>query len=171
MNTTLNELMDDDVDKEFVEVMEAHAAEISQSKTRTCRTIQRNRLSPFPNPGFSYFPNHGYSQFTNLGFSQLHNPTISTTQTSTLASHGGSVDESPSPQVKTTKKKKGKAAASSEKQKRQAWSIEEEKLLTKGWLHISNDSIVGNSQKNNDFWCRIHTYFENGSNVVRIMDN
>ena len=49
---------------------------------------------------------------------------------------------------------KGKAVASSEKQKRQAWSIEEEKLLTKGWLHIQTTLLSGTPKRTMTFGIR-----------------
>ncbi|XP_022033496.1 uncharacterized protein LOC110935422 [Helianthus annuus] len=129
-----------------------------------------------PNLGFTQYPNRGFTQFLNNGFSQPltnlpQSPAISTTKTSTVEPLTCSVDESPSPQLKATKKKRGKAVESSEPQKRQLWSTEEEVILTKGWLHISSDEITGNSQKKNDFWKRVHAYFTKGTSVKRTVDN
>ena len=43
--------------------------------------------------------------------------------------------------------------------KREFWSIEEDKMLVSAWHTISNDSIVGNGQKKNEFWARITAYY------------
>ncbi|KAK6133964.1 hypothetical protein DH2020_032285 [Rehmannia glutinosa] len=39
------------------------------------------------------------------------------------------------------------------------WSVDKEELLTKAWVTISCDSIVGNDQACKDFWIRIEKYF------------
>ena len=42
-------------------------------------------------------------------------------------------------------------------------------LLTRAWLHISEDSIIGTSQREREFWQRINTCYQgnNTSGVTR----
>ena len=44
--------------------------------------------------------------------------------------------------------------------KRQPWSMEDDKRLAKAWLTISSDPIMGNGQSEKHFWNRIIEYYD-----------
>ncbi|KAM0033581.1 putative glutathione transferase [Helianthus debilis subsp. tardiflorus] len=71
-----------------------------------------------------------------------------------------------------SKKKKRKEGASSNS-KRQPWTIADDELLTRGFLHVSNNSVVGNGPKSLDFWKRVLKYYTegDGSGAERTADN
>ncbi|PWA46173.1 homeodomain-like, No apical meristem-associated domain protein [Artemisia annua] len=51
------------------------------------------------------------------------------------------------------------------------WLKEEDLVLAKGWLHVSEDRNTGKSQREKDFWRRIHEYYEsnNTSGITRTL--
>ncbi|CAH1413012.1 unnamed protein product [Lactuca virosa] len=71
----------------------------------------------------------------------------------------------PTPEVIPTNKRS--------KSKKTYWSREEEILLAKAWLHISEDSIKGTAQRDKEFWQRINTYYQssNTTGTIRAQTN
>ncbi|CAH1428505.1 unnamed protein product [Lactuca virosa] len=71
----------------------------------------------------------------------------------------------PTPEVSPTNKRS--------KSKKTYWSREEEILLAKAWLHISEDSIKGTAQRDKEFWQRINTYYQssNTTGTIRAQTN
>ncbi|KAK1417873.1 hypothetical protein QVD17_27007 [Tagetes erecta] len=76
-------------------------------------------------------------------------------------------------QLNITHKKKKKKVVASSASKRQPWTIADDELLTKGFLHVSNDSIVGNARKSTDLWKRVLEYYmeRQRSSALRTADN
>ncbi|KAI3686713.1 hypothetical protein L1987_80397 [Smallanthus sonchifolius] len=91
------------------------------------------------------------------------------------------VDESQSPPIKVSRKKEGKTkintketapADEQEKSNRIKWPPSDEVLLTKGYIFISEDPIIGNNQNIAEYWARIADYYNNeGPKVPRIAHN
>ncbi|KAI3795980.1 hypothetical protein L1987_38641 [Smallanthus sonchifolius] len=91
------------------------------------------------------------------------------------------VDESQSSPIKVSRKKKGKTKISTkeaapadeqEKSNRIKWPPNDEVLLRKGYIFISEDPIIGNNQNNAEYWGRIADYYNNeGPKVARIAHN
>lgn len=81
--------------------------------------------------------------------------------------------ESFSPQLNITHKKKKKKIVASSASKRQPWTIVDDELLTKGFLHVSNDCIVGSARKSTDLWKRVLEYYmeRQRSSALRTADN
>ncbi|KAI3682612.1 hypothetical protein L1987_82705 [Smallanthus sonchifolius] len=91
------------------------------------------------------------------------------------------VDESQSSPIKVSRKKKGKTKISTkeaapadeqEKSNRINWPPSDEVLLTKGYIFIYEDPIIGKNQNNAEYWERIADYYNNeGPKVPRIAHN
>ncbi|KAI7742425.1 hypothetical protein M8C21_022906 [Ambrosia artemisiifolia] len=75
--------------------------------------------------------------------------------------------------MNTTSKKKKRKGDTESTYKRQPWTIADDELLTKGFLHVSKGSVVGNGPKSLDFWKRVLKYYTEGesSGAQRTADN
>ncbi|GJY93548.1 putative reverse transcriptase domain-containing protein [Tanacetum coccineum] len=47
------------------------------------------------------------------------------------------------------------------------WTMEEEIMLCKGWLVVSENSKQGNSRKSSGFWCEVLSYIESKTGQYR----
>jgi hypothetical protein len=54
--------------------------------------------------------------------------------------------------------------ARKEKKRSRNFSVDEDKLLVSGWLHVSIDPIHGTDQALGTYWARIHKYFHANKN-------
>lgn len=96
------------------------------------------------------------AQFNNISSSptQLHSTQSLFTQTQPLPSLKLPGERSPTPSLAPGRGK--------------GFSIPEDERLVRCWIHISEDPIVGNDQKAESFWRRIHkTYNENAPDGER----
>ncbi|KAL8257446.1 hypothetical protein R6Q59_029487 [Mikania micrantha] len=76
-------------------------------------------------------------------------------------------------QPNTIPRKKKRKTGTPSTGKRQPWTIADNELLTKGFLHVSNECIVENAQRSSDFWKRVLKYYTEGegSGAVRTSHN
>ncbi|KAL8257355.1 hypothetical protein R6Q59_029396 [Mikania micrantha] len=117
----------------------------------------RPHFESSPQQGFYIFAEYGLSQQT-YEFAQLsQDEVIPETQPSTNAG--------PSTQpTQRRKHKKKKQVGDTElvvvaPTRPEKWTPEEEFALSKAWVDVSEDPIVGRNQKGSDFWNKVRSHF------------
>ncbi|KAD3068946.1 hypothetical protein E3N88_36826 [Mikania micrantha] len=106
--------------------------------------------------GFYTFADYGSSPQPH-GFSQLSQDEV-VPETQPVTNAG------PSTQPKQKRRHRRKQAADTEpavggSSRIEKWTTEEEFQLTKAWIDVSEDPIVGRNQKGPDFWSKIRNQF------------
>ncbi|GJQ98549.1 hypothetical protein Tco_0009688 [Tanacetum coccineum] len=98
-----------------------------------------------------YTPDFSESLQENTGFWQAPNPyEVPVEQVTT----------SPTKKKKATRNRQKKTIQSNDAPQQTLWTTEEEIVLYKGWLVISENSKHGNSRKQGGFWCEVLLYME-----------
>ncbi|GJV06649.1 hypothetical protein Tco_1344305 [Tanacetum coccineum] len=73
----------------------------------------------------------------------------------------------PPPKSKSSRGRQKRTDQNEDAPRSTAWTNEEEIALFKGWVHVSENSFVGNAKRESGFWTEVLRYLENKTKAPR----
>ncbi|KAD5960945.1 hypothetical protein E3N88_12418 [Mikania micrantha] len=115
-------------------------------------------------PNFDSSPQQGFYTFADYGSSQQPHGFGQLSQDEVIPETQPTTNAGPSTQSKQRRRHRKKQAGDTETAVGgssciEKWTTEEEFQLTKAWIDVSEDPIVGRNKKGPDFWSKIRNQF------------